>query len=229
MKKYMLIIVVLLLVVTASQAQNIIGIRAGYSNSSAKINALRDLNIDRYAEPGFHFAAFTEIPLAPGLFFQPELAYNRMGFGGREDVDIRLLGLDIPANARISTRVNYLQMPLQLKYYFGEENARVQPYVHAGPTIAYATSAEIQARARFLLDFNLLREEINMSSDNVNRWEIGGMGGAGVKFNLPGAVNINLGANYYHAFNNWLNDPLIDADIYNRGWQMYAGTTIAMN
>ncbi len=225
----MLIIGALLLLGTVAQAQKIIGFRAGYSNSSAKIDALRDLNLDRYTEPGYHFAAFTEFRLAPGLVFQPELAYNRMGFGGRESIDIQLLGLDIPANARISTRVNYLQMPLQLKYYFGSEKARVRPFVHAGPTVAYATSAELIARARFLLDFNLMRQEINMSSDNVNRWEIGGMGGAGFKFELPGDVNINVGANYYHAFNNWLNDPLIDADIYNRGWQMYVGTTIAMN
>lgn len=226
MKKQLIMSVLFLILLGSfARAQNNIGIRMGYSNSSAKIDALTDLNVDQYRESGLNVAVFTDIPLGYGLYFQPEIVYNQMGFGGRESMDIELLGLEIPAEARISTTVDYIQLPLQLKYQFNE-SGMVQPFLHAGPTLAYAASAELQAKAGFIIDFNILRRDIDLSSNDVNRWEIGATGGAGLKFDLPSKADILVGGHYYHAFNNWLNDPILDADIYNKGLQIYLGTTI---
>lgn len=121
MKKQLIMSVLFLILLGSfARAQNNIGIRMGYSNSSAKIDALTDLNVDQYRESGLNVAVFTDIPLGYGLYFQPEIVYNQMGFGGRESMDIELLGLEIPAEARISTTVDYIQLPLQLKYQFNE-------------------------------------------------------------------------------------------------------------
>ncbi len=202
-----------------------LGIRTGWTGSSAKVDALNSLNIENEKMSGFHIGAFTEIPLGYGLFFQPELTYTQMGFGANESIDINLFGLDIPAGAKVETRVNYIQAPLQLKYYLNRTGV-VQPFVHLGPTIGYGTSAELRASANFILNFNITQQDINMSSDNINRWEIGATGGAGLRFDMPSKVDMIVGANYYHAFNNWLNDPIIDADIFNRSTQIYLGTVI---
>lgn len=224
MKKLIILMAAAIFTLTNIQAQEI-GIRTGWTGSSAKIDALKSLSIDKQNVSGFHLATFTEIPLGYGLYFQPELAYTQMGFGANESIDLNIFGLDLPAGAKVTTRVNYLQAPLQLKYYFNQKGI-VQPFIHAGPTISYGTSAKLRASANFILNFNITEQEVNMGSDNINRWEIGASGGAGLRFDLPSQVDMILGANYYHAFNNWLNDPIIDADIFNRGTQVYIGTII---
>ncbi len=202
-------------------AQVSVGVKVGSNFADTRVNGLiGNVAPEQTTFTGFTAGIVAEVPVIDNLSFRPELNYIQKGFTVAQTFDFDLLGIDMPIGAKARTRINYIEMPLLLKYSIGSEVAKA--YVIAGPNIAYAANAQLRPVATLLIDFNLPRVNIDLSSDIYQRWEISGTLGAGGELKA-GNGKIFADARYNLGFNNMLNNPIVDLRIKNQGINVSAG------
>lgn len=207
-----------------TQAQITIGAHGGFHSNKVQIKGISDSWIP---ENGYWTSGVAgihaEIPLLDGLAFRPELNYIEKGFTVREGFEFNLFNIPIPVGAKAITRVQYIEVPLQLKYTFSD--GPVQPYIFGGPHVSYAVDGQIDLKANFILDFNIGSYDIDMTNDLYNQFEVGAIAGAGLTFQA-GRSNLFLQGSFQHGFTNMLDDPIIDIRLRNSGFNVIAGIQI---
>ncbi len=202
-------------------AQISVGVKVGSNFADTRVNGLvQNLTPEQTVFTGFTAGIVGEVPVLGNLTFRPEFNYIQKGFTVSQSFDIELLGIDMPVGAKARTRINYLEMPLLLKYNIGNEN--VKAYVIAGPNVAYAANAHLRPIATLLIDFNLPRVNIDLSNDIYRRWELSGTLGAGGEIKA-GNGKVFADARYNLGFTNMLNNPVVDLRIKNQGVNISAG------
>lgn len=202
-------------------AQISIGAKTGVNLADTRIDGLIDgLVPDPGVYAGFTAGVVAEIPVSGGLSFRPELNYTQKGFILSQALDVNVLGIDVPVGAKAKTRVNYLELPLMLKYSFGSREAGL--YVLGGPTVAYAANAHLRPVATVLIDINLPRTDISLSNDIYQRWEVAGTLGAGGQIKA-GNGQFFADARFNLGLTNMLNNPIVDIRIKNQGVCLSAG------
>jgi hypothetical protein len=203
----------------SAHSQFQVGIKGNYATTGATVNGIADFlpspnHIDNYS-----VGIFGQYSLGNGFSFQPELLLSQKGFSVREDFDVNIFDFDVPLGIEARTKIKYVEMPLLAKYTFGEN---VGFYLEGGPSLGYAVDADIEERAHLLIDFNIGQQDIDLSKDLYNRWEVAGLVGAGVT--IPaGAASIDLGMRYQHSITDMLDNPIIDVRLRNYGLSFGAG------
>jgi hypothetical protein len=112
------------------------------------------------------------------------------------------------------SKFNYLEMPLLAKAKFGNEFANF--YVMAGPTFGYAMSGDLKTRAKFLVEIDLYNTSINLDNVGYQRWEVGGMAGAGISLNTQGGGQFFIDARYSHGFTQPYDIPLVHEKVQHK-------------
>lgn len=203
------------------QAQISVGAKIGANFADTRVDGLLgNLAPEQTTFTGFTAGVMAEIPMIHALSFRPELNYIQKGFTVSQSFDVDLIGIDMEVGAKARTRINYVEMPLLLKYSIGTDAAKV--YAIAGPSIAYAANAELNPVATFIVDFNLPSIPINLDNNIYNRWEISGVLGAGGEVKA-GNGKVFADARYNFGFTNMLNNPVVDLRIKNQGFNVSAG------
>lgn len=214
----------LLTTVFAVQAQVSVGARVGYQLNNVYTTeglgaiAPNFLNIDEAS-----FGLVTEIPIAGGFSFQPELGYTTKGFGLKEGFDAELLGVNLPVSARAETRVRYVEMPLLAKYKFGQD--ALQAYVAAGPTLSYANKGQIDTYANVLLEVELGSVPLNLDAINYERFDVGATIALGAQYDF-GPVTTFVDARYYRGFSELYDIPLVNEKVRNKGYGFNLGVMV---
>jgi Outer membrane protein beta-barrel domain len=220
LKNLPLFILALFSIVTL-EAQVSVGVKVGANFADTRVNGLiENLTPEQTTFTGFTAGVVAELPVLGNLTFRPELNFIQKGFTTAQSFDVELLGIDMPIGAKARTRINYIELPLLLKYNIGNETAKA--YVIAGPNISYAANAELRPVATLLVDFNLPSVNIDMSNDIYQRWELSGTLGAGGEVKA-GNGKIFADARYNLGFTNMLNNPIVDLRIKNQGVNLSAG------
>ena len=202
-------------------AQISVGAKIGANFADTRVDGLLgNLAPEQTTFTGFTAGVMAEIPMINALSFRPELNYIQKGFTVSQSFDVDLIGIDMEVGAKARTRINYIEMPLLLKYSIGSDAAKV--YAIAGPSIAYAANAELTPVATFIVDFNLPSIPINLDNNIYNRWEISGVLGAGGEVKA-GNGKVFADARYNLGFTNMLNNPVVDLRIKNQGFSVSAG------
>ena len=203
------------------QAQISVGAKIGANFADTRVDGLLgNLAPEQTTFTGFTAGVMAEIPMINALSFRPELNYIQKGFTVSQSFDVDLIGIDMEVGAKARTRINYIELPLLLKYSIGSDAAKV--YAIAGPSIAYAANAELNPVATFIVDFNLPSIPINLDNNIYNRWEISGVLGAGGEVKA-GNGKVFADARYNLGFTNMLNNPIVDLRIKNQGFNVSAG------
>lgn len=216
----------LLISTMAVQAQVSVGARVGYQLNNVYTTeglgaiAPNFLNIDEV-----NVGLVTEIPVAGGFSFQPELGYTTKGFGLKEGFDAELLGVNLPLSARVETRIRYVEMPLLAKYAFGEE--ALQAYVAAGPTFNYASSGQIDTYANLLLEVELGSIPVNLDAINYERFDVGATIALGAQYDF-GPVTTFVDARYYRGFSELYDIPLVNEKVRNKGYGFNLGVMMPL-
>lgn len=215
-------VLVALLITTGSLlGQFSLGIKVGANIADTRVNGQIDNIVPEQTNyPGFTAGIVAEIPMNSNLSFRPEINFIQKGFTISQSFDVSLLGVDMPIGAKAKTRVNYLEVPLLLKYAVGTEVAKV--YAIAGPSVSYATSAELRPVATLILDFNLPRVPINLNDDIYQRMEVSGVLGIGGEI-ATRSGKIFADARYNLGLTNMLNNPIVDLKLKNQGFNISAG------
>src|SRR4030095_16048279 len=150
--------------------------------------------------------------------------YSSRGFTARDKFNIDAFGLDLPVDARIDTRLEYIEVPLMLKYSIG--NGKITPYIKAGATAGYAVSGKYQPKVDAIITWKLPAINVNLENDMYNRFDFAGTVGAGlsVPINETGALQFDV--NYRHSLNDMFHDKITDIRVKSFGFSAGIGYTM---
>lgn len=223
-KSYLSIGIVILCTLTVA-AQHKAGIRIGTHINQVDVKGVPSVVSGMTKSfAGLKVSGYLETILIDNISVVGELGYTQKGFAMAESTSFNLLGLDIPVGVSTDVNLNYVELPILLKYYFKTEGIKLS--VEGGPSLSYALNGQLKPRATLLLSYNLPQVDIDFTSEMYRRVELGGNIGIGAEYpiaNTGGALVANV--RYTKAFTNVLADSLIDIDVKNRGWSMGVGYT----
>jgi len=200
------------------QAQNKIGVVVDAGSSNIDVNGLGVLDLIKpYIKsiPQYSAGLVYERQLNPQWSIVTGARYTTRGFEMREDVNINLMGLDIPIGAKINTRLHYLEVPAAVQFNFTKRG--VSPYLKAGVSAGYAVEGKIQPYVDALINWKLPVIPINLKNDLYNRFDISAMGGAGVSIPTNDIGSIQFEVNYRHSLNDMFQDNITDIRIKSNG------------
>jgi len=165
----------------------------------------------------------SEIQLHPNFSIQPELSWTVKGFQLNEDFDVNLFDLPVPLGVTAISKFNYLEMPLLAKAKFGNF------YLLAGPTFGYALNGHLQTRADlFVVEVDLFNTDIDLDKVGYERWEVGGMAGAGVTFPVFNGGQIFLDARFSHGFTQPYDIPVVHEKVLHKNLGLNIGFTLPL-
>jgi Outer membrane protein beta-barrel domain len=202
-------------------AQDIsVGARAGMMWHNVVSKDLSSaLTFNTVSTPSYGLVA--NIGLTDNIAFHTELNYTEKGFKTNIGKDLTLFGLSLPVGAKATTIVKYVDMPLAIKYKFGNTEG-VHFYAMGGANLGYAVSGDISSSVKLLIDINVNKTAINMTSSNYQRFEVGGI--AGVGMNVPvGNGNFYIDARYNRSFQDVYEVPIVGAKVRNQGFGIGLG------
>ena len=229
MTKLMQALMAFLLVTMSIQlsGQTTFGLRGGTTfNTVSQTQTLDAVTPDLDYLVGFSGAVYANVPISQSLSFQPELAYSQKGFSLAQGANIDLFGAPLPIGVRANTRFDYVEAPLLLKANFGSQD--VKAFVMAGPSVGYALSGRVKTQASGLLEMNLTNTEINLDAINYERFELGGVVGAGVAFDT-GFGTVSVDGRFQQGFTELYDIPLVSERVRNRGFAINAGISVPIN
>ena len=117
-------------------------------------------------------------------------------------------------------------MPVLAKAKFGNEKTNF--YVVAGPTFGYATGGSLDTRAKLLIEIDLFKTDINLDAVGYERWEVGGMAGAGVNFNVGNGNNLFFDVRYAHGFSQPYDIPIVRERVQHNSIGFNVGFTMPL-
>lgn len=170
---------------------------------------------------GFATALVANIALGKHFSFQPELAYTQKGW--------KCQWYPRPTTKNDLLRMNYLELPLLLKYRFG--NGKLAPYAIVGPLVGRGMGGFDHYFPVYNPYYVLWSDaqDISFSSKegDLVPWEFSGIGGAGVNWDLGGS-QFFAEVRYQHGFTNVIKDPIYHiysekAEVYHRAWMLSVG------
>jgi hypothetical protein len=209
-------------------AQSKVVVYGSAGPSDIEINGLGGIEnlADPYVKPITQYTAGIqyEKEFSRHLALVTGVQYASRGFGAREDFNISLFGLDLPVEARLETRLNYLEAPLLLKYSFSGRG--VTPFLKAGASVAYALNGKITPKVNALINWNLPSIPINLENDLFNRMDLSAIVGGGITIPTNEYGSIQLEVAYRHSLNDMLLDQVTDIRIKSHGFSAGIGYAI---
>ena len=208
-------------------AQSIITAHVGAGPTNVEVNGSGIINlVDPYIKPITQFTAGIqyEKALSRQLAFLTGAQYTTRGFSMHEEFNIGIIGIDVPINAELQTKLSYIETPLMLKYYFTESG--VSPYIKAGASGAYALDGKITPKLNAIIPWSLPTIPLNLDDDIYNRFDVSAVVGAGVNIPVSNAGAIQFDLTYRHSLNDMLHDNLTDISIKSNGFSAGIGYTI---
>ena len=156
-------------------------------------------------------------PLDDRLSVYTGLGLEKRGFDlfiGRE---INFLGFSFPLGVTVLTRVNYIELPLQLNFAIPTKSGKVIPWVRAGANFGFALSGEIKTQANLILNFTLNKREIDMTNKSINRFDIAPVIVVGLDLPYGNGV-FTAFVGFEHSVENFINDATIGVETRHFGF-----------
>lgn len=200
-----------------AQAQYSVGVKIGGNIANANLTGIsKQILPEQLNFPGVVLGVVGEIPLQNGFSFRPELEYIQKGFTIRvaKDDIIDLFGINLGLEGKNKTRLNYLEVPLLIKYSYGNDLAKV--YGIVGPSVGYALNGYARQVATLLIDINIAKQDLPLEKDAFQRFELGGIVGIGGEVKA-GQGKIFGDVRYDFGINSIIHNTLIDFKARNKG------------
>ena len=225
MKKIQILGLVLMMAGAISlQAQTTIGGRIGGNFGSASVDGVANILTPDISTLNTFMGGITiNQRLDDLLSVTSGVNYKRKGFRASQDINTELFEIELPVNisGNLETRLDYIEVPLLLNFAFNR-NSNIQPYIEVGPAFSYAVAGSYQPSATVIIEFNLPEQDLDLTKDRYNRFEVSGQGVAGLK--IPyGAGIFDIGVSYTHAITDSIDDTILDLEFRNYGVGIHAG------
>lgn len=157
---------------------------------------------------------FLNYALSNGVSIEPQVLFSQKG----ADVD------GTGANSALdgSIRINYIAVPVLLRFAFAMPNSSVRPFVFVGPEIAFKVGCT--ARGEILaVTGSRDCDETDVLAD-IKSTDVGAAAGGGIEFNA-GTYVMRLDARYTLGLTN-INDAPDEREIKNRAFSVTIGLGI---
>ncbi len=201
MKNIILVVLVLSFCVGALFAQPVYGGRLGLNMGNITANNIQDNG----ARMGLHIGGMMQYPIAENILIQPELLYSMKG-----------VKWDSSGGFESTWAMDYLEIPVMVKYDYVMPTVRIQPYL--GPSFGILLSAKDKwegGGSSGTTDFK----------DHTNALDVGLNIGADVVF----MKNFMAGLRYNMGLANVQKDPANDdAKYYTRTFMINFGYLIGV-
>lgn len=203
-------------------SQTQISVITGVHSANTKTSTIPSDLINLEPISQFHVGALVDQSLDDILTLRTGLIYQKKGFKVNESTGVNVLGMALPVGIKLTNEIGYLEVPLMLKYKFNT-NSLVRPYVSVGPSFGYALSGQLRTKATAIFDFNIATIDLDLISDNFNRFDVSANALAGVEVPYRSG-NVFAEVGYGHALNNFVSDDfIIDAEGKHAGWTFSLG------
>lgn len=226
MKRITIFIALLIVTSISMTAQTtvtgVIGIHSSSTSANASIQSGTTDLINLKPIQTFTGGIQVDQALDKRLIFSTGIHFKKKGFKISESTNVNVLGLSLGVGASAVTQLSYIEIPALLKLNV-TTNPYIQPYLAAGPSISYATSGSLVTRANAILDFNVYSTDIDLTSKNYNRTQLGGTALAGALIPYgTGHWSVEMG--YAHSFTDLVSDDfVVDAGGKHKGWTLSVG------
>jgi Outer membrane protein beta-barrel domain len=208
----------------AAFAQVSIGVKGGANWSNVQSATKLPVNPNFKSIQNYTAGIVLDIPLNRSFSVQPEVNYTTKGFGFSESRDLNVFNVPLPLGIKTQNNVNYIEMPLLLKYKLGNDVAKA--YIAAGPTFGYALNGEYVGTANVIVNVNAFKTAMNFSQLNYQRLDMGAALGIGGEVATGNTGALFVEARYQHGLTTLYKVPVIDVNVQNRGIAVTAGYRI---
>jgi Outer membrane protein beta-barrel domain len=194
------------LVSLSASAQIAIGIKGSVNGSTvSKFALIENITPEFKLAPAAGGGVFFEIPVYKNLSFQPEVNFIQKGFKIAEGIDVasKWAGVDIPLNASLKMKMQYIQVPLLAKL---KTNSGV--YFVAGPSVGYLTNTGLRVNV-----FNLFPIRTSFPKNVYKEFELSMVGAIGIEKAFTDKVSIVTEARYEGGLSRLLNTPVIQLPV----------------
>jgi len=209
MKKTIIILCTLFLSANAiAQDQKVkLGIKAGLNLATLTLD---ESELDSSSKAGFTAGAMVEIPMAKKFSLQPEILYSQQGTKTSfSDSDVT------NSNYESTIKLNYLNIPVMLKYYVIEGLS-----VQAGPQIGILLKANNKYQDNFLGYDNQESFDLKEYSSGIDTSLNVGLG---YQFKDKFYTDLRYNISYSNVFKDGDTNHFIDNDMKNRVLQITIG------
>jgi len=221
-KAHLLTAVIILICSQTINAQFSAGLKTAVIINDVEVNS-GALDLNKLVKPitGFAIGGSLSHDINSNLALQSELLYKHTGFKISEGTSINIAGFEVPVGATIKTSINYLELPILLKYKMNIGS--IGGYIQAGPSLNYAMNGKIRTVANSIIDFNINTIDLNLAGDAYNRFGIGANIGAGLEFPTSANSFISTEVRYSRDMNSQVEVPVIKAGVRNSGFSIAIG------
>ncbi len=209
MKKTIIILCTLFLSASAiAQDQKVkLGIKAGLNLATLTFD---ESELDSSSKAGFTAGAMVEIPMTKKFSLQPEIMYSQQGTKTSfSDSDVT------NSNYESTIKLNYLNIPVMLKYYVIEGLS-----VQAGPQIGILLKANNKYKDNFLGYDNQESFDLKEYSSGIDTSVNVGLG---YQFKDKFYTDLRYNISYSNVFKDGDTNHFIDNDMKNRVLQITIG------
>ena len=206
------------LLINSLVAQNRTGITVQAGSSNVEVHGLGILDVISpylHSIPEYRVGLDYERELNPQWSVMTGAYYATRGFGLEKNLDVDLFGLDVPLGAQINTRLNYLEVPVSIKYEFAKQG--ISPYLKAGASAGYAVKGEMTPTVHAIIDWKLPSIPINLDNDLYNRFDVAFIAGAGVSIPTNDIGEFHFELNYRRGMSDMFQDKITDIRIKSNG------------
>lgn len=151
-----------------------------------------------------------ETSFKPGLLVGGFITYSTdSGFGFGGELNYVMRGTELVDQ---NITLNYLELPLYVKYFFGQPGEKLRPKVMLGPSLGFLLSADAAT---------------NDVSENFETIDAGLMLAGGVNYSLGGGKWLNLDLRYTYGLTNisaFENAP----EVFNRNLALTVGVSFPL-
>lgn len=207
------------LLIGSVNAQTSLGLRvlAGASSLTSPADDL-PYNIGRHTSVnGTTFGVVVERNLGFHFSLRSGLQQSQRGTTLEQGTVPKLLGAVVPRDYEAQIRMNYLEVPLALKFRVPVAEGQVELYGWGGATAGYALGGSIRSRSATSLNFQLVTEKLDMATYAFPRFHLGYTGGMGFGLNLGETLQFRLEAEYNRSMKE---DAMISSESGKHGYQL---------
>lgn len=196
-----------LLAVSLVHAQNLsFGPTAGFGHSW--VNSETG-NVDRMFHPSYSIGGKLVYSFVSHWGISADVKFSSEGQTLGEDRD-----------NRITYRANYIRVPIQGIYFFGDYGQAIRPKVSLGPSLGFLVGGESKVYS------SGEATETVKTKDFTESFDFGLTGAVGANFRIAPATWLNADIAYYHGLTNVIKDAGVDAK--NRGLGINVGVTFPL-
>ena len=195
---------------TAQRAGDMtVGILAGVNYSTVDQDPeFGDVEFDHRL--GLLAGAFLDVALNDVFSIEPEVLYSQKG----SEVE----GTGENAELEGSVKLDYIEVPVLLKFKVPVSNSGFRPFLFAGPSVGFELNCSLDGE---ILSVTGSTDCEETSVVRTKSTDFGGTVGGGIEF-LAGMQAVRLDARYTHGFTN-ISDSADSRDIKNRTFAVTVG------